>query len=171
MCVTRLLGGGFNPFEKYETNWTISPSRREHGKCLKPPPKLGIWQCFNICQHLVYNSCRNFMVSHPHFAKQPPLPTSYLEILPTAEGQMHMQRQQQGFIQGKGNFPCHQLVTWWIHHQVGMFPPPKKKTTITLLRVIPTMTCWVEVVRWGLSLRIWWEEWRIWEHWFQVSLA
>ena len=42
---------------------------------------------------------------------------------------------------------------------------------ITLLRVIPTMTCWVEVVRWGLSLRIWWEEWRIWEHWFQVSLA
>ena len=31
---------------------------------------------------------------------------------------------------------------------------------ITLLRVIPTMTCWVEVVRWGLSLRIWWEEWR-----------
>ena len=43
--------------------------------------------------------------------------------------------------------------------------------SITLLRVIPTMTCWVEVVRWGLSLRIWWEEWRIWEHWFQVSLA
>ena len=42
---------------------------------------------------------------------------------------------------------------------------------ITLLRVIPTMTCWVEVVRWGLSLRIWWEEWRIWKHWFQVSLA
>ena len=34
---------------------------------------------------------------------------------------------------------------------------------ITLLRVIPTMTCWVEVVRWGLSLRIWWEEWRIWK--------
>ena len=46
-----------------------------------------------------------------------------------------------------------------------------KKHEITLLRVIPTMTCWVEVVRWGLSLRIWWEEWRIWEHWFQVSLA
>ena len=46
-----------------------------------------------------------------------------------------------------------------------------KLTLITLLRVIPTMTCWVEVVRWGLSLRIWWEEWRIWEHWFQVSLA
>ena len=42
---------------------------------------------------------------------------------------------------------------------------------ITLLRVIPTMTCWVEVVRWGLSLRIWWEEWRISKHWFQVSLA
>ena len=27
----------------------------------------------------------------------------------------------------------------------------KKKTTITLLRVIPTMTCRVVVVRWGLS--------------------
>ena len=25
-----------------------------------------------------------------------------------------------------------------------------KKTQITLLRVIPTMTCWVKVVRWGL---------------------
>ena len=50
-------------------------------------------------------------------------------------------------------------------------PKQNKKTKITLLRVIPTMTCWVEVVRWGLSLRIWWEEWRIWEHWFQVSLA
>ena len=47
----------------------------------------------------------------------------------------------------------------------------QKDQQITLLRVIPTMTCWVEVVRWGLSLRIWWEEWRIWEHWFQVSLA
>ena len=37
--------------------------------------------------------------------------------------------------------------------------PPKftncwPKKIITLLRVIPTMTCWVEVVRWGLSLRI-----------------
>ena len=47
----------------------------------------------------------------------------------------------------------------------------KQWEKITLLRVIPTMTCWVEVVRWGLSLRIWWEEWRIWKHWFQVSLA
>ena len=61
----------------------------------------------------------------------------------------------------------------WIHLPLGsngiwMFLLQKK---ITLLRVIPTMTCWVEVVRWGLSLRIWWEEWRIWEHWFQVSLA
>ena len=31
------------------------------------------------------------------------------------------------------------------------------------------MTCWVEVVRWGLSLRIWWEEWRIWKYWFQAG--
>ena len=43
----------------------------------------------------------------PTSPNTPPLPTSYLEILPTAEGQMQMQGQQQGFIQGKGNFPCH----------------------------------------------------------------
>ena len=61
-----------------------------------------------------------------------------------------------------------QQITWtWMLCRGG----PRKTQKITLLRVIPTMTCWVEVVRWGLSLRIWWEEWRIWEHWFQVSLA
>ena len=58
------------------------------------------------------------------------------------------------------------------YHVISTIPLANHSLTkITLLRVIPTMTCWVEVVRWGLSLRIWWEEWRISKHWFQVSLA
>ena len=32
------LGGGFNPFEKYWSNWIISQSRGENKKYLKPPP-------------------------------------------------------------------------------------------------------------------------------------
>ena len=32
------LVGGFNPFEKYWSNWIISPGRGENKKCLKPPP-------------------------------------------------------------------------------------------------------------------------------------
>ena len=32
------LVGGFNPFEKYSSNWIISPSRGENKKYLKPPP-------------------------------------------------------------------------------------------------------------------------------------
>ena len=32
------LVGGFNPFEKYVSNWMISPGRGENKKYLKPPP-------------------------------------------------------------------------------------------------------------------------------------
>ena len=32
------LAGGFNPFEKYQSNWIISPGKGENKKCLKPPP-------------------------------------------------------------------------------------------------------------------------------------
>ena len=32
------LVGGFNPSEKYWSNWIISPNRDENKKCLKPPP-------------------------------------------------------------------------------------------------------------------------------------
>ena len=64
---------------------------------------------------------------------------------------------------------CRDWTTWPNFGKSRIFKKPYHP--ITLLRVIPTMRCWVEVVRWGLSLRIWWEEWRIWEHWFQVSLA
>ena len=31
--------GGLNPFEKYWSNWIISPSRGKNKKCLKPPPR------------------------------------------------------------------------------------------------------------------------------------
>ena len=33
-----LVGGWINPFEKYESNWIISPGRDEHIKYLNPPP-------------------------------------------------------------------------------------------------------------------------------------
>ena len=32
------LVGGFNPFEKYESNCIISPGRDENKRYLKPPP-------------------------------------------------------------------------------------------------------------------------------------
>jgi len=32
------LVSGFNPFEKYSSNWKSSPNRGEHKKYLKPPP-------------------------------------------------------------------------------------------------------------------------------------
>ena len=40
------LVGGFNPSEKYKSNWIIFPGRGEHKKCLKPPAssyKWGYW--------------------------------------------------------------------------------------------------------------------------------
>ena len=32
--------GSFNPLEKYQSNWIISPNRGENEKYLKPPPRL-----------------------------------------------------------------------------------------------------------------------------------
>ena len=41
----QLLGGGFNPFEKYESNWIISPGKGNFFfKKIKPPTRL----CFFI---------------------------------------------------------------------------------------------------------------------------
>ena len=36
------LVGGFNPFEKYESNWIISPGKGERNKYLKPPTSYDI---------------------------------------------------------------------------------------------------------------------------------
>ncbi len=33
------LGGGFNPFQKYQSNWIISPGKGKNKKYLKPPPR------------------------------------------------------------------------------------------------------------------------------------
>ena len=39
-CETEgFLVGGFNPSEKYSSNWKSSPNRGENKKCLKPPPR------------------------------------------------------------------------------------------------------------------------------------
>ena len=35
------LVGGFNPSEKFESNWMISPNRGENTKYLKPPASDG----------------------------------------------------------------------------------------------------------------------------------
>ena len=35
------LVGGFNPFEKYLSNWIIFPGKGENKKKLKPPPSYG----------------------------------------------------------------------------------------------------------------------------------
>ena len=37
LCIQ--LVGGFNPFEKYQSKWIISPARDENKKSLKPPPR------------------------------------------------------------------------------------------------------------------------------------
>jgi len=34
-CIKPCLVGGFNPFEKYESNWIISPGRVENKKIFK----------------------------------------------------------------------------------------------------------------------------------------
>ena len=33
------LVGGFNPFEKYKSNWVISPGRGENKNYVKPPSR------------------------------------------------------------------------------------------------------------------------------------
>ena len=44
------LVGGFNPSEKYKSNWKSSPSRGENKKYLKPPPRIMVlvyvWNTF-----------------------------------------------------------------------------------------------------------------------------
>ena len=40
------LVDGFNPYEKYESNWIISPGRGENKNCLKPPPRYHVFILF-----------------------------------------------------------------------------------------------------------------------------
>ena len=57
-----LLVGGFNPFEKYYSNWIISPGRGENKKCLKPPPSILL---------MVQKSGRNPMIYDRFFCTIP----------------------------------------------------------------------------------------------------
>ena len=40
--MSSLLAGGFNPSEKYKSNWIISPGRDENTKYLKTTPRLAL---------------------------------------------------------------------------------------------------------------------------------
>ena len=54
------LVGGFNPSEKYLSNWIISPGRDENKKSLKPPPSSLLFKVrsfFSLCQWLVGGGC------------------------------------------------------------------------------------------------------------------
>ena len=42
------LVGGFNPIEKYWSNWIISPGRGENNKYLKPPPSHLLFQVVSL---------------------------------------------------------------------------------------------------------------------------
>ena len=42
-------GGCTNPFEKYSSNWIISPNRDENTKYLKPPPGVYHAPCLLFC--------------------------------------------------------------------------------------------------------------------------
>ena len=51
-----LLVGGFRPFEKYLSNWIISPGRGENKQYLKPPPRL-----YNFHITLPYLTCYDLL--------------------------------------------------------------------------------------------------------------
>ena len=57
------LVGGFNPSEKYLSNWKSSPNRAENKKCLKPPPR-SFWASM-----LVLEGVANLITLH-FFTKQ-----------------------------------------------------------------------------------------------------
>ena len=65
-----LLVGGFNPSEKYESNWIISPGRGEHKKCLNPPPSI-------LLTYLCPKVKRNVGTVNNSYMEHGPLYTSY----------------------------------------------------------------------------------------------
>ena len=54
----RILVGGFNPSEKYSSNWIISPNRGENKRYLKPPTRLLDYPPWN--DHISPASCHFF---------------------------------------------------------------------------------------------------------------
>ena len=69
-----LLVGGFNPVEKYSSNWMISLGRGENNKYLKPPPSLGnllgmkyITQLYGDGMFFINDEIYNFFIKQPGF--------------------------------------------------------------------------------------------------------
>ena len=55
-----LLVGGFNPSEKYKSNWESYPNRGEHIFFLKPPPRLYINMCLFLGYPFSCQDCQAF---------------------------------------------------------------------------------------------------------------
>ena len=94
------LVGGFNPFEKYLSNWIISPSKGEHKKCLKPSPSYFIF--LNLGNKMFYFGRVNF----------PSFPQKVLKLI-------------FGSVLGPtvGNITCASWVSWpviqWVTLKTG----------------------------------------------------
>ena len=59
------LVGGFNPFEKYQSNWKSSPNREENNKYLKPPVFV-VLTCFLLSKKNMFSrvgDARTYMAS------------------------------------------------------------------------------------------------------------
>jgi len=82
------LVGGFNPFEKYESNWESSPNKGENKTYLKPPTSYFFWGgVFSICACDFFASAfpwsngpfsSNVSAGKPH---QRHLPTSVVRVV------------------------------------------------------------------------------------------
>ena len=98
-CPHSFLVGGFNPFEKYESNWIISPRIRIINQtCFKPPPRFFVWEnsiqnntppppmFLTIPPHIFYTVWRVFLFPQPkrirfsHFRPVTTLQTALWEL-------------------------------------------------------------------------------------------
>ena len=59
-----LLVGGFNPFEKYQSNWESSPDRGENKEYLKPPRRL-VWMSMDFSTAPSYRTCSDANLPNP----------------------------------------------------------------------------------------------------------
>ena len=65
------LVGGSKPFEQYQSNWIISPSRGENKKCLKPPPSKIRWDRFRVYIRYSQKKREISPAKRPPFLKSP----------------------------------------------------------------------------------------------------
>ena len=95
------LVSGFNPFQKYQSNWIISPGRGENKRYFKPPPRLSRvfpWRSNDHRFSLEQLSSWLLPVSpHPkkhHTWVAKHLLSSRLELLPVATGNPQLAHQK-----------------------------------------------------------------------------